>query len=206
MAALSDLAKYVRPEVSGCPEIQILDAILRAGKEFCKKTRAVKETISIVTVVDTPSYLIDTAAGTEPDEILSVSRSEFENLTPSSFKEFDDEGLNRSSGTPHYYYLSEGNKIVLGYIPNAVETLDITVKIRPSEDATTLPDELVNRYKEQIAAKAKSILMLMKNQAWTDLNQAAINEAIFNDAVADVNLREARGGTRKALRSKPSFF
>lgn len=206
MAALSDIAKYVRPDVAGCPDILILDAILRAGKELCKKTKEVKQTISIVTVAGVANYSINTVTDTLPDEILSVNRTEFDHLTASSFKEFDDEGLNRLSGTPMFYYMEGENQLVLGMIPNAVEILEVTIKIRPTEDATTLPDELVTRYKDQIASKAKATLMLMKNQVWSDLELASIHEGLFNDAVADINWRNAKGKSRKPLRTRPSFF
>ncbi|MFA6039892.1 MAG: hypothetical protein WC733_00130 [Methylophilus sp.] len=206
MAALSDIAKYVRPDVAGCADIIILDAILLAGIEFCKRTKVIKETLSITTIVDQSGYALNVATGTEPDEILSVTRGDDDGLDASSFKEFDDYHLNRLSGTPQYFYMSGGNTLQLGKIPNAVETLSAIVKTRPSRDAITLPDELVDRYMDEIASGAKSRLMIMKDKSWTDLQMAGLHKSMFEDAINKTNIRDAKGSARKPLRTKPSYF
>lgn len=206
MAALADFARYVRPEVPGCPEIQILDAILRAGINFCKDTKLLRETVEITTVAGTAAYDLtaELSTGVEPDEILSVSRGEYDDLEPSSEVEFQDNGY-EASGTPRYFYL-DGLNLVLGNKPDAVETLDVEVKCIPSRDATTLPDELFRRYRDEIAAGAKSLLMMMDKQAWTNLQQAAIYKSMFDGAVDSENLRYAKGGGSKPLRVDAHFF
>lgn len=206
MAALSEFAKYVRPEVSGCPDIQIIDAILRAGIEFCKKTRIFKETVTVTTVIDQARYAINVTAGVLPEEVIAVNRDPYEDLIPSSFREFEDLNLNRFSGQPNYYYLDVDNSLVLGQIPNSVQSLSVTVRTRPAENATTLPDEMANRYKHQIASGAKSILMLMKNQPWSDLQYAGTHAGLFQSAIDEANLRDAKGAARKPLRTRAQHF
>jgi hypothetical protein len=206
MAALADFTRHVRPEVPGCPEIQILDAVLHAGIEFCKRTKIMRETVTIETVADTARYdltdeLVD---GAEPDEVMNVSRGNNIDLSPSSEQDFLANGL-EDSGTPQYFYL-DGNDLVLGLKPSAAETLTVTVKARPTEAATTLPDELYRRYRLEIAAGAKAFLMLMDKQPWTNLQQAAIHSAAFNLAVDTENLRYATGGGSKPLRTVAQFM
>jgi hypothetical protein len=204
-AALSTFAKYVRPEVPGCPEIVIQDAIRRAGIEFCKRTKAIKETVTITTVVDQARYAIELEEGIEVEEVLAVKRAGADNLNASSFDEFTEHHMDRDIGTPNYYYL-DGNELVLGDIPDAVEDLDVIVRVRPSENATTLPSELGNRYLMEIAAGAKSFLMFQRNKTWTDLEGAASNNSVFQKAISDANLREAKGGARKPLRTTMHSF
>jgi hypothetical protein len=206
MAALSAFAKYVRPDVPGCPDIMILDAILRAGIEFCKSTKIIKQSLSINTVVDQARYALNTTAGTVADEVLQVSRGEFYDLNKSSFKEFENCGMDKLSGNPQYFYMDAGSELVLGNIPNSVEPLDIVVKIRPTENATTLPDELADRYLFEIASGAKSVLMLMAKQAWSDPQLASINRGLFQEAIDKTNLREAKGASRTPLRVASHFF
>lgn len=203
---LSDFAKYVRPEVAGCPDIVLLDAILRAGIEFCKDTRIIKQTLNVTTIVDQPRYLLTTAQDTLPENILAVSRNQYDQLDASSFREFENLDLNNFSGTPQYFYLDVDDYLVLGRVPNSVETLQVTVKVRPSEDAVTLPDELSRRYKHQIASGAKSILMLMKDQPWTDIANASIHKGLFEEAINEANSRDAKGASRKPLRTRPQHF
>lgn len=204
-AALTTFAKYVRPEVPGCPEVVILDAIKRAGIEFCKRTKTIKETVAISTVADQARYDLDTGEGTVVEEVLAVKRDGADNLNPSSFAEFTNYHMDRDSGTPNFFYL-DGTELVLGNIPDAVESLSAIVRIRPAEDATTLPDELANRYLMEIAAGAKSYLMFQAKKPWTDIEQAVTNNAIFQKAISDANLREAKGGANKPLRTTMHSF
>jgi hypothetical protein len=204
--ALTSIAKYVRPDVSGCPDVILLDAILTAGIQFCKRTKIIKETLSITTVIGQTGYSLNVASGTEPDEILSVRRDEHDYLNASSFKEFDDYGLNILTGTPRYFYMSGGDTLQIGKIPDFVETLSVTVRTRPSRDATALPDEIADRYMNEIASGAKSILMLMKDKAWSDLDMAGVHRGLFEDAINQTNLRDAKGSARKPIRVKPVFF
>jgi hypothetical protein len=206
MAALSAFAKYVRPDVPGCPDIMILDAILRAGIEFCKRTKIIKQSLSINTVIGQASYVINTTAGTVADEVLQVNRGKYDELTRSSFKEFENCGLDKLNGHPQYFYMDAGHKLVLGNIPNSVEALDIVVRIRPTEDATTLPDELADRYLFEIASGAKSVLMLMAKQAWSDPQLASVHRGLFQEAIDGANLREAKGASRTPLRVASHFF
>lgn len=202
-ATLLSFAKYVRPEVPGCPDIQILDAILHAGIEFCERTREVRESVNVVTADGTASYALTVAAGTKPDEILSVKRSTVP-LTPSSENLFFALRLDLP-GTPNYFYL-EGSNIVLGLKPTSVETLVAVVKTSPSEAATTLPDELYNRYRTEIASGAKAMLMVMKGAPWSDLKQAAVYASLFDQAITAANLRYARGASKTPLRTTAHFF
>jgi hypothetical protein len=203
--ALLDFAKYVRPEVPGCPEIMILDAIKQAGIEFCERTKIAKEVVTITTVADEPRYALTTEEGTTPDMILVVKREDAENLDPSSHEEFTDEHFDRDSGEPRYYYLDD-NEIVLGMIPSGVEDLDVTVKLRPTEEATTLPDVLANKYKRKIACGAKARLMVMAGKPWSNPAAAQFNESEFQKAIDDANLREAKGNTNKRLRVTGHYF
>jgi len=200
MATLANFAKYVRPEVPMCPEIQILDAILRSGIEFCKRTKIMQEVIQLNTAVDTPSYDLTALMmdDTEPDDVISVRR-EGRELDPSSQYDALRSEEDTETGTPYFYFLN-GRKLHLIRTPNAIETLQVTIKARPAEAAITLPDELYQRYNSEVAAGAKSFLMTQANQPCTNLQQAAIYKNVFDGAIAKENVRYAKGGGSKPLR------
>ena len=206
-ASLIQFAKYVRPEVMGCSEIQILDAILRAAIVFCNKSRYIKETFNVPTVAGTNKYvLVNMPADVQAREIVNVKRGLYQDLDPSSFREFQNNNLNTLTGTPQYFYMDKDRKLVLGNIPVAIETLSVTAIVRPKETAATLPDTLFDEYVDEIAAGAKSRLMVMKGQPWTDIQQASIYRVLFNDAIDDSNTRESKGSTNKSLRMVGSYF
>lgn len=206
MAELVDFARYARPELPMCPEMQILDAIRRAGIEFCKRSKIMQEVVTLNTVANTPSYDLTTLmmAGTEPDDVLDVTR---EGKPLSVFSQYDTfkHELSAETGSPNRYYL-DGRKLHLVVTPDSIETLTVTVKARPSESAVTLPDELYRRYSAEIAAGAKSFLMLQSKQPWTNLEQAAVYKMVFDKTIDTENLRYAKGGGSKPLRSSMHSF
>ena len=204
--ALLQFAKYVRPEVAGCSEIQILDAILRAAIVFCNKSRYIKETFNVMTVAGTNKYVMTLPADLQARKIISVKRGLYRDLDPSSFREFQNNDLNTLAGTPQHFYMDKDRNLVLGNIPVAVETLYVTAIVRPTETATTLPSTLFDEYADEIAMGAKSRLMIMKGQAWTDVAQAGIYRTLFNDAIDDSNVREAKGSTNKPLRMVGNYY
>lgn len=206
MAALTDFAKYVRPEVAGCPEIQILDAVLRASIQFCKRSREIKQTVEITSVIGQPEYEISLPSGLMPEEILEVKRNDEYELDASSFHSFKNMDLNTLEGSPEYYYLNTDDQLVLGKIPNLSQTFLVTVRVRPQENATTVPDYLFTRYRDEIAAGAKSRLMVMKNQPWSDVAQASLYRGLFEEAIADSNMREVKGASRKPVRTVSQHF
>lgn len=207
MSALADFARYVRPNVPMCPEIQVLDAILHAGIDFCKRTKIYQEIVPVTTTINTDSYDLAMlmATGSEPDDVLAVLRGSDRGLTHSSQQDGLDSGLSSTTGTPSHYYLS-GNSLTLMATPDAVETLSAVVKSRPSEAATTLPDVLYQRYRLEIAAGACAILMKMADKPWTNLDMAVFNQALFKEAIDGENLRYAKGGGTKAMRSVINSF
>ena len=207
MATLIQFAKYVRPEVIGCPEIQMLDAILRAGIMFCNKSRYIRETFDLVTAAGVNKYpLVNMPVGLQAREITGVKRGLYRDLNPSSFREFQNNDLNTLRGTPQYFYMDKDRNLILGNIPVAVETLSVMARVRPTETSITLPDMLFDEYVDEVAAGAKSRLMLMKGQAWADTQQAGIYKMMFIEAIDDSNSREAKGGTNKVLRTVGSYF
>lgn len=204
--ALNQFARYVRTEANGCPEIVIQNAILQAGIDFCKRTTVVKETFFLETEESVSSYdltgLIE--ENTLPYEILSVKRDGIK-LAPSNDYEFARDRLDTETGTPNYYYL-DGKSIVLGLIPDSVESLRVILKTIPSESAATLPDMLADYYMREIGAGALSILMMQKDKPWTDYALAKEKRQVFDDAINSANLRKSSGASGKPRRNRAQFY
>lgn len=190
-----------------CPEIQILDAILHAGIEFCRRTKITQDTVDLATEVDKPDYDLTTllATGFEPSEIIAVRRPGAENLEATSQEDALEELELTENGTPHSYYLKD-RELYLVPTPDAFETLSVVLSVRPSEAATTLPDELYRRFREEIAAGAKARLMLQAAQPWANAQAGALHKFTFEAAINAENVRHAKGGGSKPLRTVINRF
>jgi hypothetical protein len=206
MAALTAFAKYVRPSVPGCPEPVLLDAILRACIEYASRTKFLQETITVNTAIGATAYTLATGTGTEPIEIRSIKR-DTTGLNPSGRYDVDAEGLDLSEGTPTDFYLESDGSMIIYPAPDAAEALLVKVAVAPTNSATTVSDAfLVAGRIDKIAAGAKAILMLMPNTPWSNTQDAAIQVGIMEAAIALETLKQAKGGTRRVLRTKASYF
>lgn len=203
--ALTQFARYVRMDVDGCPEPVLLDAVLRAGIEFCSRVVSIREEIDIDLVIGQSAYPL-VVDGSYVSVIAEVAKEDNSILSPRNAAEFDSERYDKIDGEPMYYYMDNAQNLIVGYRPQAVETLTVTTRIIPKEDATTLPDVLAQQYKLDIAAGAKAILMMQKNKPWSDLQLAAVHQGQFERAVVKENVRFFRGNSRKQSEVRPQFF
>jgi len=203
--ALSEFARYVRPDVAGCPEPMVLDAILRAGIEFCKRVVSAREVITVNVLANVTRYPL-VSTGNYVDRIVTLTPSDLRDMFQASQDNFDSCNYDEINGTPKYYFLDNAQNLVIGYKPEATETMKATVRIIPKENATALPDFLGQRYKLQIADGAKSILMMQSDKPWSDPNLAAVSGARFERAIVDENVRFFRGNGRKQSYVEGQYF
>lgn len=203
MADLSGIARLVRIAVPGCPEPLISDAIIDAAIEFCRRTRAVTEDVSVTTAAADATYPLDTSAGTRAWRVLRVERDTVP-LNKSSKPVFDANPHLRADGTASHYYL-EDDTLTLGPVPEVVETLDVSVVVEPVLGATTIPDVLYNDWRRVVAAGAKAILLAIPKTEWQSLSDAAIELAAFNSGVEDAITKRDGGGAGFVPRSSPSW-
>lgn len=203
MADLSAIARLVRIAVPGCPEPLIADAIIDAAIAFCRQTRAVTETLSLITVIGQSAYPLTTSTNTRAWRATRLERGTVA-LDPSSKPIFDANPHLRSGGTPDHYYL-ENDQIVLGPVPSEVGTLTLSVAVEPVLGATTLPDVLQDEWRRVIASGAKASLLVIPNVPWQSVNDAAIENAIFNGGIDAALFKRDSGGTGVVPRSSPSW-
>lgn len=203
MAALTTISQLVRMAVPGCPEPVITDAIIAAAIEFCRETRAVTQTVDVTTVIGQAVYAPAVTAGTRAFRAEWVER-EGEPLNIGSRAGFASDSELRGSGTPTAYYLDDGD-LVLGPVPDAVETLEAQFAIAPAENATTLPDVLVDDWRRVIAAGAKALLLVQPKAAWQSLPDAANEAAAFRAGIDAAIVKRDAGGAGFVPRAYPSW-
>lgn len=204
MADLSGIARLVRIAVPGCPDPLIDDAIIDAAIEFCRDTRAVTETLNLTTVIGQSTYALAMATGTRANRAQRVERDTVP-LGKSSKPVFDDNPHLRAAGTAGHYYLDD-DSIVLGPVPDAVETLKVSVVIEPALGSPTVPDVLYNDWRRVIASGAKAVLLAIPKTEWQSLPDAAVENAMFRIGVESAISKRDSGGSGFVPRARPQFF
>lgn len=204
MADLLSIARLVRIAVPGCPEPVIYDAIIEAAIEFCRKTRAVTESVNVTTIIGTATYALSTSAGTRAARVERVERGTIP-LTESSRVVFDNSTTLRAAGQATHYYLSD-DSLTFGPKPNAIETLAALVTTEPVFGSITLPDVLVNDWRRVIAAGAKAMLLATPKASWQSMPDAATENAAFMSGMEDAIAKRDSGGSGFVPRSSPTWF
>lgn len=201
MAALTALRPKVQPHVLGCPLPMIDDAILQAVIEFCNRSRAYRFTPAQITVVaSTGDYTVsDLPANTAIAWLLSAELDEVPINTPDA------------GSIPVLWETEEGSasaavvvgetKVGLRKVPSESGTLDMRLALRPSQSATTYPDEFHNLYQDQIAAGALSKLYAQPRKDWTTPELVNDCRDQFDRAISTAEYRADRGSASAPART-----
>lgn len=198
MAALDAFDKHILIDVPGCPMPLVQHAVLWASIEFCKRTLAVcYDAESIAVRADIADYDIERRDDDENVEQIITARlaSQARPLTPLG----RDDLPGREMAGVYAFAMPEANVIRLYGTPSVADTLRCEIAVAPAEDAATVPDELL-RYSLAIAAGAKSRLMLIPNEKWTNAQLAVTYDRLFrveiNAAQVEANRRRSRAPAR----------
>ncbi len=174
-----------------------------AAIDFCKRSRLITKKTTITTAVGTSAYSLSITDLT-PFRIEYIRR-DTNFLDASSEAEFESESFDTNSGEASHYYLDADNQIVLGNIPDAVETLTVKASVRPADDATSVPDALYIDWRNGIAAGARAWLRENYDE-WNNENEQTKDAMIFSGSIDDAASRRDRSGTRKPRRIRGHYF
>lgn len=196
---LTDFAKYVRPEVPGCAEPILLDAILEACIDFCTRSELLSEIVTQALVAGTKTYtLTPTNAALYPARLRVVLKEGLP-LTPTNAASYALLPERTGSGTPTTYFAPTRNQVTLAPVPNAAATLEFDLVLRPTRTATSVPQVLFDEWVKTIANGAKAQLMAQVGRPWANAALAVYFQGLFDDAVATAAAQVAMGNTGAAM-------
>jgi hypothetical protein len=211
MAAIDLVRSRVVPEVRGCPDVVVNDAIMDTVHDFCRKSGF------ITTVLESVVQYKETSFGNDTSEVFLSEAGRY--LRPYAIKEL------LINGSQHgYEYLDETNKVTETYLSTGDKYITFTdnnsIKVFPVDvgDSITLrimytvdrfntyiPNRLIQNHLNGIAAGAKALLMLMPNVAWSNPNSVGVYRSIFESelsiATASINKHYSGKGGRVRYRS-----
>lgn len=203
MSSLDEFLPLIRGRLPGAPDIILKDAVRDACIEFCRRAQVLTATADLtVTANDaTPTLSFDDG------DVWSVQdlRRGTSALLPSNQREFQVRGWDATTGAPQAYYLDGSGLLVLGPIPDAEETLSITVTLCPFADATEVDDALYRDHRETIAAGARAYVRRNFGD-WVNPQLEAEDRKLFEYAIHNQNIRRARGAANTALRVRATPF
>jgi hypothetical protein len=182
MKAWSLFYPYVMPEVIGAPEPLVDQALRLAARDFCQRGTAWVEFQDELRPLESSNrFEFDVPSGAELVKVLSAVVGTTE-LDVFSNGDLPADWTNARSTTLRNKLVHlEGDEFLVFPLPT--EPIRLRLAFKPMLSATTVGDEVLNKWGEDVAAGAKSRLMAMRGMPFTDLTSSAINKAQFESAI-----------------------
>lgn len=188
----------------GCPVPVAYDHIRSAIITFCERTRMWRDDDSFTAGPE------NTAVGPNGAEIIEIESARFDGcpLDPISKQELErtmPHWREIGPGLPRYIIQSnEFDTFILCPQPQSEGTLELTMCLKPKEDADECPDFIADKFRRVIASGALAEILILPDFA--NPAMAAVHDSRFQRELDRLSTFEVRGQTRAAKHSKYSFF
>jgi hypothetical protein len=211
---LSDLIKFIAPEVPGCPMALINNKIVTKTIEFCETSEAWRHTIIPIDIIAGKSlYLLNTPPETQvvgiknlfdnDCSIAAKSEQQIDSNWPQLKTTLDyhagsdspcQSWRTASSARATHFYQPEIHQVRLFPTPdqNKLKGLTGTIVVKPLPDGTNLSRNIYNQFYDAITAGVKADLMAMPGKDWTNLEMVSFYTSKFIAGIGHARGKEAR--------------
>lgn len=197
----SDLFPYVLTELAGVSSLQAEAQIRASVIDFCRRSKVWSFTDDATAAVPrTSDYDLVPPSGTALVEIKAI-HLDGTALEPAS----GDPDNTLDIGTPREYRQPSPDSYSLYPAPDSAYSVVVTMTLAPSRASTTFPAWIAEKYHDAIVAGAKSRLMAMPGQLWTNLQSAIFYRSMADAGVADAQSESSKGFTRATVRTTPHY-
>ncbi len=199
-----DLLPDVLPYVPGCTTFVAADHILRAAREFCRRTHVWQaELTPFNTVAATASYVLAPPADSS---IVRLFRVDVGDEADIDLLDEVSARANVAAGCSDRFAWLSGNSLLLNPVPDDVQAVQVHLSLKPAKTATGWPDDLGEDHAEALTYGALSTLFDMPRADWASGNDAIKNSARFEAKVARAARNRTKGRATARGRSKPKLF
>ncbi len=203
MADFSAFRPYIMPEVPGCPQLLVDDAVREASRQFSLDTWLVTYDVpSFNTVVGTQSYTPTPPAQHEVLAVATVVKNGSTELDPSG--ESTAAKYAPRDGSPVKFWFKSA-KLWFDSVPDSIEPILVEAVIRPTQAATTVDDQYLE-YRDIITAYAKAKLMAMAGKSWYSPPDSNAYYIAYTVQVSKQKVRKNSGRSAAPLRAVAPFF
>lgn len=205
MTDLDVFLPSIMPYAPGCPEPTAHAMIIRAAREFCRRTRLWRDHDSFEVTGDQCS-VVCVPEGAELLEIETARWNEFP-LEPIAYADLEREhpSWREDDGTPKFISQADMDSVVLA--PKGESgTLRLGLYLTPAEGAEQLPDILARHYRTTIADGALGEILMLPMQSFTNPEMAMFYAQRFAAKLDQLSTRNIKGQQRAPARTRPQYF
>lgn len=204
------LIKYVLPEVQGAPDPLIIEMIRESAIQFCEKTNIyTTEPENIFVTTGLREYDIDApTTQAQVNHIVKIWGAHGNDNTEMVAKAPDDvyRYTSTDTGAPQFYSQITSNQIIIAPFPDKAYTLRSFTSFKPTNTATSLPDNIMKEHYETIVHGALYRLQQMADRTWSNPNASANNFTLNNKGISAAARRARYGYAGASLTVKAVEF
>ena len=187
---LSELHNQLLPYLPAV-EIPLLNSqIVMVARDFFKRTTVLREKFEFPTVAGVQDYQLNPTYG-EVASIMAVWR-EGRDRPIDPVPEHMRQPI--AAGEPTGWFAMLPNMPSMYPMPDAAYQMTINAVIRPKRDATTLPGEVVDQYREELCAGVLAAMYAMPGKPWTQSQSAKESGRMYAGAIKTIRSTVRDGG------------
>lgn len=206
MKDIADILPHIDQYAPGCPAPTAYFGIRQAAIDFCVRTRLWRYEDDFDIPGD-ESEGITTPYGSVLHEIELV-QFDGADLCPKTTAWMDANcrgwRAGELEGQPSYVVQTEPN--TLRVVPWQAGHINLFLWLKPSEDATDLPDFIVDQHRRTIAHGALAHILLMPGQPFTNPDLAVTFANMFTSSLDSLMRASSRGQQRGRTRTRAHFM
>lgn len=214
---ITDFLRYVLPGISGVPTPLARQAVIDAATEFLTETKVWDEIQGDVTLVDgAPDYDLDAPSGGRCIDLKEVYAfwapdGRLRGVTMSQLAREMPNWQTAQGSLPSHYTRAFDYSSVRVFPTPKEPTADAVIRMHGvytlREDATAIPDEIVRRWREPIAAGARArLLITSKDNPWRDLDLGQYEMRRFREGISEAQIYAEHSKTTGAVTVPPIRF
>ena len=213
---ISEISRRVAPDVMGCPNVLIDEAVLRTLIKFCEETHVLEKAFehdvvsTDIVAADNDSVNVNIASYITDGRPILLTQFKIDGVDWDAqeiklLNDQDDLDEISVSGTKFFTW-PDTTHIKFYGIEAEDQRFFIKQIFVPLDTATTMEDDLYYRFRDVIAAGARARLLEMPRKDWTDPAMAGLNWSRYNDGVALARIKKDHGMTRRSQSVKSMRF
>lgn len=206
MKDLAEFLPHIDQYAPGCPAPTAYFGIRQAAIDFCERTRLWRYEDDF----DIPGDQVEgitTPYGSVLHE-MELVQFDGEDLMPTTTAWLDANcrgwRANELTGLPSYIVQTEPN--TLRVVPWTAGHINLFLWLKPAQDATELPDFIVDQHREIIAHGALARILAMPGQPFSNPGMAGSFATTFSAKIDALMRANSRGQQRGRTRTKAYFM
>lgn len=205
MKPLDLLFPRIMPRARNCPAPVAEAGIRAAAIEFCERTRLWRFEDSFETS-EASCDVVAVPYGAVLHEIESA-RFNGSRLEPVSISWLDDEiGRWREMTASAASWITQVEPNTVRVVPAAEGRLDLSLILKPSNDASELPDWMIQSHAKELADGALAEILTIPGQPFYNPDLAIFHANRFRAELDRLFNANIKGQQRAPTRTKPHFF